>query len=92
MPTEGERIATVETILLDIRGDVSELRQEATEARRRLHKLEGIAGSFVDMQNENRRKEAAQYQKLGLRIQVLTVVVGLAAILAPIATVLIVGK
>jgi hypothetical protein len=92
VPTDGERLATVEAILHEIRGDVADLKQESALSRQRLHKLEGIAGAFVETQTENRRKEAEQYQRLGLRIQVLTVVVGLAAVLAPIVTVLLVGR
>jgi hypothetical protein len=92
VPTEGERLATVEAILHDIRGDVLDLKQETTEARKRLHKVEGIAGAFMDTQQENRRKEAEQYRRLGLRISYLTVVVGAAAILAPIVLVLLTGK
>jgi hypothetical protein len=92
VPGADERLATVEAVLGEIRGDVGEVRSELFRTRERLHKLENIANSFVLAQKENRRKEAAQYQRLGLKIQVLTVVVTIAAILAPIATVLVAGK
>jgi hypothetical protein len=89
---EGERLATVEAVLRELRRDMTELKEETQRTRVRLHNVEGIAGAFVDAQRENRRKEAEQYQRLGFRIQVLTVVVGLAAVLAPIASVLLIGK
>jgi hypothetical protein len=48
--------------------DVTALNLEVGRHRDRLHKLEGIAGAFVDMQRENRRQEETQYRRLGNRI------------------------
>jgi len=42
----------------------------------------------MDTQQVNRQREAQQYRRLGVQIQVLTVVVALAAIVAPIVTAL----
>ncbi len=92
MPTDVERLATVEAVLLSIRDDVREVKDEVERSRARLHKLEGISNSFLSWQQEARRGEKEQYRRLGLRIQVLTVVVGIAAVIAPIVSVLLVGR
>ncbi len=92
MPTDVERLATVEAILLTVRDDVKDVKEEAERARSRLHKLEGISSSFLAWQQEARRSESEQYRRLGLRIQVLTVIVGITAIIAPIVSVLLVGR
>jgi hypothetical protein len=78
--TEGERLATLEALLWEIRDDVTEVKKEAERTRDRLHKLEGISSSFLAWQKQARADEAAQYRRLGMRIQVLTVVVGVAAV------------
>ena len=78
--------------MLGLREDAGEVKAELARARTRLHNLEGIAASFVDTQRVNRRLEAEQYKRLGMRIQVLTLVVGFAAVLAPIVTVILAGK
>ena len=83
MPTAEERIATLEAILPEIRDDVREIRAETSRTRKRLHSLEGISSSFLSWQKEAREGEKRQYQRLGLRIQVLTVVVGIAAVISP---------
>lgn len=89
---ELERLARLEEQVRGVREDIAELVAEAQRGRVRLHNLEGIAGSFVDIQKENRRKEADQYRRLELRIQVLTLIVGMAAVLAPIAAIILSGK
>lgn len=71
---------------------MTELKEETLRARARLHNLEGVAGAFLDMQKDNRRKEDTQYRRLGVRIQVVGLALTLAAILSPIIAVLLVGK
>lgn len=83
MTTERERLATVEAVLREVQADVIEIRQESTRTRLRLHSLEGIASAFLSWQTDAREKEERQYQRLGLRVQVLTVVVAVAAIVTP---------
>ena len=92
MTAEGERIAKLEEQVRGVRRDIGELVAESTRARKRLHDLEGVAQAFMDAQAVNRRQEERQYQRLGIRIQVLTIVVGMAAVVAPIVTVLLTGK
>ena len=81
--TEAERLATLEAILPAIREDVAEIKIESVRTRKRLHSLEGISSAFLSWQKEAREGEKRQYQRLGLRIQVLTVVVGIAAVISP---------
>ncbi len=69
MTTEGERLATLEAVLLEIRGDVHDLKTEQKHTRDRLHKLEGVSALFVETQKENRRKEDAQYKRLTSHLQ-----------------------
>lgn len=92
MEGEGVAIARLQEQLRALASDVAELVTEVEKARQRLHKLEGTTALFLNAQQDARRKEAEQYRKLGVRIQVLTVVVGLAAILAPIVSVILTGK
>ena len=68
------------------------MKDEVERSRVRLHKLEGISNSFLSWQQEARQGEKEQYRRLGFRIQVLTVVVGIAAVIAPIVSVLLVGR
>ena len=89
MPTPEERIATLEAILPEIRDDVREIRAETSRTRKRLHSLEGISSSFLAWQKDAREKEKEQYRRLGVRIQVLTLVVGLAAVVVPLLVVLL---
>ena len=92
MPSDAERLATVESVLLDVRDDVRDIRGDIKLNRDRIHSLEGTANQFLTWQQEAREGERKQYARLGLRIQVLTIIVGLAAIVAPIVSVLLVGK
>ncbi len=71
MTTEGERLATLEALLWEIRDDVTEVKKEAERTRDRLHKLEGVSALFVETQKENRRKEDAQYKRLTAHLQVI---------------------
>lgn len=84
MATEGERLATVEAVLRELRDDVHALGNEIQSARTRLHNLEGISSTFLAWQKDARDKEAAQYRRLGRWIGVLTVVVALAALVEPL--------
>jgi hypothetical protein len=63
--TDGERLATVEAVLHEVRHDVAEIRQEQERSRDRLHRLEGVSASFLSWQKDAREKEDAQYRRLG---------------------------
>ena len=74
----------MEAVLLEIRGDIADLKNEAARTRDRLHNLEGIASAFVNMQHENRRQEDRQYRKLGTRIGWAGLLLTSAVVLEPI--------
>jgi hypothetical protein len=92
VPTSDARLATVEAVLLDIRADVLDLKAEGTRTRERLHSLEGTAAAFIHTQKENRRKEALQYQRLGVVVAVVGLLLTLAAVISPVIVVLLAGK
>lgn len=83
MPEERERIAALEQQIIDLRGDIADRKHEEERTRDRLHKVEGLLGMLVDQAKQNRQHEANQYRRMELRLQALTVVIALAAILEP---------
>jgi hypothetical protein len=79
-------------MLREAHEDRAEIKAEAVRTRTRIHKLEGAVGMLLDAQKQGRRAEERQYRHVEVRIQVLTVVVGLAAVVVPIALLLLSGK
>lgn len=75
-----------------IKQDVSDLADETKRNRTRLHNLEGFAAAYLDTQRANRRAEDRQYRRLELRLQVLTVVIAVAAVIVPIVVAYLHGK
>jgi hypothetical protein len=92
VPADGERLATIEQQIRDIRDDVASLTAETLRTRGRLHDLEGMIGQWVSIQKENRRQEDRQYRRLGNHIQLALLLVACVAVLAPILTALISGR
>jgi hypothetical protein len=89
--TEGERIATLEALVAGMRGDVTELRDETLGARRRLHKLEGLASTLVDQEKRRNIDTERHEKRVNRNLQLLAVVVALAAVLEPFLYHLTVG-
>lgn len=83
MPSEGERIATVEEQVRGLRGDVQELTAEQARTRERLHKLEGTTAGMVKEAAVRAQVAADAAQKTQRWIQVLTAIVALAGIIGP---------
>ena len=83
MPTEGERLATVEAVLHELRGDVGELRDESLRTRTRLHDLEGLATTLVDQEKVRIRVTKEQQERMRSRIGWLTFAVAVASLLEP---------
>ena len=83
MATEGERLATVEAVLQELRGDVGELRDESLRTRGRLHDLEGLATTLVDQEKVRIRVTKEQQERMRSRIGWLTFAVAFAALLEP---------
>ena len=92
MATEGERLATVEAVLQELRGDVGELKDETNRTRGRLHDLEGLASTLVEQERTRIRVTKEQQEALRTRLQILTVVIALSVFLEPILTHLVVGR
>lgn len=83
MATEGERIATLEAVIGELRGDMGDLKSETIRTRARLHDLEGIAGMLVSQEKQRNRDTRRAQRRTDRRLQVLTVVVAIAALLEP---------
>lgn len=90
--SDGVAIARLQEQIQGVREDVAAIVDEQRRTRTRLHNLEGMAQAYADTQKVTRRREEAQYRRLELRLQVLTVVIGVAAIIAPVLTVVALGK
>lgn len=86
-PTDGERLATVEQVLLDLRGDAVDAKQEQARTRERLHALEATVRGLVLANDNEQATTRRRQQRIELRLQVLTIVIAVAAILVPILVV-----
>lgn len=75
-----------------LRDDVTAIADEQRRTRDRLHNLEGFAAAYLSVQRENRRTEDRQYRRLELRLQVLTIVVAVGAIVVPLLVAFATGK
>lgn len=84
MPTDAERLATIEQVVRDLRGDIAERKHEEERTRKRLHDIEGLLSMMVETTKEQRRGVDVRQRSLEVRMQVLTVVVGLAALIEPL--------
>lgn len=74
----------LEAVLLELRGDVGERKHEEERTRHRLHDLEGAVNLLLEAQKMARRAEDKQYRRLELRLEVLTLVIGFAAVAAAV--------
>ena len=83
MTTPDARIATVEQLLSDLKDDVREMRDETLRTRGRLHDLEGVAAVLVEQEKHRRRATQLRDKRIGRRLQVLTIVVAVAALGEP---------
>jgi hypothetical protein len=81
--TEGERIATVEQIARDIRDDQRAFGVEQERARKRLHELESTVQGLVIAASADAQLTRRRQRALEIRLQILTVVIALAAIFEP---------
>ena len=83
MTTEGERIATLEAVIGDLRGDMAELKSETVRTRARLHDLEGSTGMLLSQEKQRSRDTRRAQDRINRRLQVLTVAIAAAALLEP---------
>ncbi len=92
MATEGERIATLEAVLHELRGDVLDIKQEAYRSRERLHKIEG--GQALLIMHDDQRATVAKERnkKQDRRAQLLLVLVTIGVLLEPILSHFVTGR
>lgn len=84
MPTDGERIATVEEQVRGLRDDVQELTTEQGKTRERLHKLEATTAGMVKEASVRAQVAADAAQKTQRWIQALAALVALAGLIGPV--------
>jgi hypothetical protein len=78
----GERVRALEV-------EVGELKDRLDGSLQLLRTLNTTVGDLSRQQRYQREAEAEQYRKLGIRIQILTLVVAAAAVCVPIAVTLL---
>lgn len=84
MPSDGERLATLEACVDGFRDDMADLKTETLRTRTRLHDLEGIAGLLVNQERTRNRDTQRNQRRTERRLQVLTVVIAAATLLGPL--------
>ncbi len=92
MATEGERLATVEAALHELRGDVLEIKQESYRSRERLHKIEG--GQALLISRDSVRADVAKdrNKKMDRRLQLVVAVVTLGVFINALFTQFLHGR
>ena len=83
MTTSDARLARLEEQVSGLREDASDVKGEMQRTRKRLHDLEGLAGTLVDQERARIQATRAQQEAMRVRLQVLTVVVACAALFEP---------
>jgi len=75
LPTDPERLATIEQVLRDIRDDLRDLRAEQKADHHRLRAVEHSVVLLVDEQKQTRDRRDYQLRRLGVKVQWLTLAV-----------------
>jgi hypothetical protein len=83
VPSDAERLATIEQIVRELRGDIQDRIHEEGRTRDRLHKIEGLVGMMVEHEKLSRRDTETRQRRLELRMQMLAAAVAIAALLEP---------
>ena len=86
MPTEGERLATVETLLHELRDDSREIKDELKRSRGRLHKVEGAVGLLLNRDKVRADIARDRNKKNDRAIQLLIGLAAFGAIIVPLLT------
>lgn len=69
----------MEAQVSDIRRDIDARVEQEDRTRKRLHDIEGTLRSIVELHKQARAQEDRQYRRLAAWMQILTVVVAVAA-------------
>ena len=83
----SERLARVEERLGELRREFDKRMRDADERSDRVRELEAAMKLLLQAQKVAREQEDRQYRRLELRIQILTLVVGLAAVVSSVVAV-----
>jgi hypothetical protein len=89
VPSDGERLATIEQVLKDVRDDIHDVREEQKEDHHRLRNVEEATTQLVGEHKRTQERRELEMRRLGVRIQWLTLVVALASFGAGIAIALL---
>lgn len=81
MTTDGERLAAVEQRLSDMRREFDSHLDDAQRRSNRIREVENALILLVDAQKQARLQETAQYRRVEIRLQALTVAVAFAALI-----------
>lgn len=84
MPSDDARLAVLETLLGELRGDVQAVAGEQDRARRRLHSLEATTQGLVRAAEAREKLHAEQLARQLRWIQVLTLIVAAAGVIGPL--------
>lgn len=82
---DGERLATLETKVAELQRDLDVLLHAADKRSDRVRELEGAVKLMIQAQKLARQAEERQYRRLELRLSILTVIIGIGAIIVPVA-------
>jgi hypothetical protein len=83
--SDETRLATIEQILRDYGNDLQELRKDARDDHHRLRTVEAAVLQMTTMQTAAREAEAAQYKRLELRVQWLSLAIAFAGFVLAVA-------
>lgn len=83
MPTNDQRLTRLEERVQDMRDDMADLKMETQRTRKRLHDLEGMQALLVNQEKVRHETSKRQQETLKNRLQILTVVVAVAALAEP---------
>lgn len=83
MPTDGERIATLEEAVRNVVRDVADLDAQTDRTRKRLHDLEGLTGALVEVNRQRELAATKRQRRTEIRVEILTVVVVVATFAEP---------
>ena len=80
---DGVTLARLDERVKGLVADVAELSAEQQRSRSRLHQLEGVAGTLVDVNKERQLDERRREQRLSRRLSTLTVAIAGLALVEP---------
>jgi hypothetical protein len=84
MSAEDVRVAVLETKLDNLGADVRELTAETGRTRKRLHDLEGLTAALVNVNKERVRDERDRDRRNLRRLNLIAVLVSVAAVASPL--------